>query len=76
MREYVIENKFSLQECRFFHEFLTEILKSHGVKLSGVAKRGEEGYVHDGRGRDVGREDGVVESAFNSRSVTSEAPRH
>lgn len=46
------------------------------MKLSGVAKRGEEGYVHDGRGRDVGREDGVVESAFNSRSVTSEAPRH
>lgn len=70
-----METKFSLQAQILLRDSSYRNF-DRIVKLSGVVEDGEEGYVHEGRGRDVGREDEVVESAFNSRSVTLEAPRH
>lgn len=70
-----METKFSLQAQILLRDSSYRNF-DRIVKLSGVVEDGKEGYVHEERGRDVGREDEVVESAFNSRSVTLEAPRH
>lgn len=62
---------------RFFRGLLAAEFWPHSGELYivGSQRAGRRG-TRGTRGEDVGREDGVVGSAFNSRSVTSEALRH